>query len=183
MVKQWNSKTFKAFKIEFRSSKKNIEIECNVDWERFTVSVSGTDSIWVGGLTKKIEEILDKYKTKNNFFYKSRAYAIYFGISLLIGIGMLLIVDALIWESMSDLETNVDKYPSSTLPYLSIALLLLMAGVSVWGWESLFHWLFPKIELEDSVSVKRRKGILGGIAAIIFSLIGGGILLLVQNLS
>ena len=124
--------------------------------------------------------------TKNEFFHKSRAYVIYLGIPLLLGLGMLMIIPALIETPMSDLETDVkaNTDTSNTSSYSPIVIIIFSIMMySALGRAKLFRWLFPKIELEDSVKPKVRKTILGVISAIVLSLLTGGIIIFIQNFS
>lgn len=179
VLKHWNPKNFQKFEINFRSSKKKIMIECGDYWN-LDVLISGNDSIWVSGLTKQIEEIFDEYKSKNEFFHKSKAYIIYLGIPISIVWSMLTIVAALIGDTNSNFELDTNIFGiSSNFIMMIISMIILN---SVWGWASLFHWLFPKIELEDSIQPKIRKIVLGGISTLIFSLIAGGIHSFILNL-
>lgn len=179
ILKHWSSKNFEKIVINFQSSKKNITVRCGGYWN-LDISISGIDSIWVSGLTKNLEDISNKYKSKNEFFHKSRAYVIYFGIPLLLGLSMLMIISTLTEVSMLNLETDTDT--SNTSSYLPAVLIVSIPTYSFPGWASLFHWLFPKIELEDSVKPNVRKAILGGISTVVFSLFTGGILIFLQNL-
>lgn len=182
-LKYWDPKNFKNFEIYFRNSKKSIIINCRNDWY-LNVSVSGNDSIWVSGLTKKFEEVLDNYKSKNEFYHKSRAYVIYFGIAALIGFFILMIVSTLIGVPKSDLEVDgVNTGISNTPSYGMIAIIFGIMLNSTWGWASLFHWLFPKIELECSNRPKIRSNILKVIYSTIISLFASWIFLLMQNFS
>ena len=180
-LKYWDPKNFKKFEIYLRSSKKSITIRCGSYWN-LNVSISGNDSTWVSGLTKKFEEVLDNYKSKNEFYHKSRAYVIYFGIAMLIGFFILMIVTTLIGVQMSDLEVDGINTGISNIPSYGMVTIIIFGIMlnSIWGWASLFHWLFPKIELECSNRPKIRSGILKLICSIPVSLLVGWILLLFQ---
>ena len=99
---------------------------------------------------------------------------------------MLMIIPALIETPMSDLETDVkaNTDTSNTSSYSPIVIIIFSIMMySALGWAKLFRWLFPKIELEDSVKPKVRKTILGVISAIVLSLLTGGIIIFIQNFS
>ena len=44
--------------------------------------------------------------------------------------------------------------------------------ISVAGWHFLFRWLYPRIEIEGMARIKARKIVIGGIGAIIVTVIG-----------
>ena len=184
VLKHWNPDNFKEIKMYFRGSKKSITIRCGNYW-KLDVSVSGVESIWVSGITKNFEDILEKYKTKNKFFHKSEAYLIYLGIPILIGFGILMLVTPLIDEQIQNFEKAVETDESDEpLSYLSAVIIIFAVMLnSGWGWASLFQWLFPKIEIENSIKPKVRKSILAGIVTLVISIIAGGIFSVIQNLS
>ena len=178
ILKYWNPKNFKKAEMVFRGSKKDISIRCGDYWD-LVISVSGNDSIWVSGLTKGFEDMLDNYKSKNGFFHKPKAYLIYFGIPFLIGLGILMIVASLIGEQALDLE--IDATNNKQLSNNTIFVIFGLIMSSWLGWSGLFHWLFPKIELEESIQPKIRKLILGVILSLVISLMASGIIISIQS--
>lgn len=184
VLKHWNPENFKDIEMYFRASKKSITIRCGNFWN-LNVSVSGIDSIWVSGITKIFEDILEKYKTKNEFFHKSKAFLIYLSIPILIAFGILMLVTPLIDEQIQNFEKAIETDESDEpLSYLSaIIIIFAIMLYTSWGWLSLFQWLFPKIELENSIKPKVRKSILAGIVALVISIIAGGTISVIQNLS
>lgn len=172
-LKQWDPKNFKNFEIYFRDSKKSITIRCGDYWN-LNVSVSGNDSTWVSGLTKKIEEVLDKYRSKNEFFHKPQAYVIYLGISFPIGFFISMIVTTSIGVPILDSEISGENIGiSNTPPFGTIAIIFAIVVNLTMGCASLFHWLFPKMELESSNRPKIRNTILSIISMFIISLFAG----------
>ena len=178
ILKHWSPKNFKQAEMTFRGSKKDIRIRCGGYWN-LEISVSGNDSIWVSGLTKGFEDMLDNYKSKNEFFHKPKAYLIYLSIPFLIGLGILMVVASLIGEQALDLETDATN--NKQLSDSTILLIFVLTMSSWWGWSGLFHWLFPKIELEESTQPKIRKLILSVILSLIISLMAGGIIISIHS--
>ena len=185
-MKHWNSKNFKEIEINFQSFKKNITVRCGGYWN-LDISVSGIDSIWVSGFTKSFEEILDIYKSKNEFFHKSRAYVIYLGIPLLLGLGMLMIIPALIETPMSDLETDVKSqyrhFQHIVLFTYSYNNIFDNDVFSLGVGKVIPVGFSPKLNWKIRSNQKLEKTILGVISAIVLSLLTGGIIIFIQNFS
>ena len=84
-----------------------------------------------------------------------------------------------IGEQALDLETDATN--NKQLSGSTILLIFVLMMSSWWGWSGLFHWLFPKIELEESTQPKIRKLILSVILSLIISLMAGGIIISIHS--
>jgi|APSaa5957512535_1039671.scaffolds.fasta_scaffold61955_2 hypothetical protein len=183
-LKNWNPKKFRECKLQFRGGERWIWIRCQIGYlEGFTVSVEGKESVWVNGITRKFEEILEKYKSKSEFFHSKKAYLIYLGIPLICLIGLYIILTPTIQELgiFVDEETKEESSLLERVTRLLIIVIFGMGLVSTFGVPGLFHWLFPKIELENNIQIKIRKGVLSALGVLIISLIAGGIISLITN--
>lgn len=149
---QWDPKNFTEFNIYFSTSDKTIRVRISsYSSKGFAVTVSGIDSTWVGGLKTAFQEIADRYKSKNEFFYKRSVCTIFLLVPSVFGLIML-----------APRYLNTDASESILN---SILGMILIATCSYWIF--LFRWFFPKIELENSDKAKIRKYILSILGIVI----------------
>lgn len=169
---------FNEIKLYFRGGDKRIKITFDTifDIRRFTVE--GIDSVWVNGITRKLENLFQKYDTKNGFFHTKKSWVIYFGIAIVLA--------ASAYFSLSPFVSDkpLDELPIEIQIFEIFAVVLWIVLVnSVMGWALLFRQLFPLIETENSISIKIRKWIIGGIIAILVSILANVVLSFIQSFS
>lgn len=169
----WDPDTFTEFEIYFHSKDTNVRITITRRiLEGLDISVSGTNLTSIRGLTKTFEEIIEKYKSKNEFFHKSKAYAIYIIIPLLIG--LTITQNIYFSDNTSGLETEIDEDTVLFNLLLIVGVLLTPLSIS-WIFAELFRWFFPKIEIEGSTKSKIKNYILGGMITLGITLTGNAV--------
>lgn len=157
-----------TLKIENKSIDINIDDTDIFGWNRF--SIYGEEPTWVFGISKQIEQIFEKYKTKNYLFYTKKANGIY----ALCSLGLFFVAFLAIINSGFEPEKG-DVVVSAGIFSVMIALLS-------WGflWPSIFKKVFTILEIENSQQVKLKRMLPFLIIGIISSLVGGLMLLLVK---
>lgn len=159
--------------MSLRTEKGNVNIKISnseyYDWNR--LNVSGEDSTWVFGITKKLEQIFHKYKTNNHIFHSKKGWGIY----ALCGIGVFFAL----FIPLSHLTISSDSKTEGT-SFVTIAFVL--SGTSMWAiWPYIFKKTFPILELENSLQSKLKKAIPPLIIGIIASVIVSALFLFVGH--
>lgn len=168
--------TFIEIELTLHSKDKSINItfyEPSFLPSQFTVG--GTDSVWVNGLTRQFEEIFQKHKTSNHFYHSKKSWLLFLGLTITVLIGTYLLVDP--FGSLLDLADTTEDIDSSIIALLTILRTAAMSGsaLSYLLWENVFRWLFPIIEVENSIQLRVRQKIVILLLAVVGSIIGGGI--------
>ncbi len=172
-LKIFNPKKFTEIRMDFRSDDRKISFWLHTSLELRSISVQG-DEMWVAGISKRIEDIFEDYETMNSFFYTNSAWLIYFGIPIVIISGIIIGLTPY-FISVESGDENLNKF-QTIIDYLIFLLFFIPAMPIGFAVESLFHKLYPRIEIENSHQSKIRKWIIGALTAISASAIGGGIM-------
>lgn len=175
-LKRLSPENYADVDISLSYDDKRVNINLRSLWGEPRITLTGKDPTWVHGLSKRFEDIFKKYATKNNFFHSKKAYVFYFPLHGIFILGMSLVAIHFIPQN---------AYPE--LKFLNnqlISWIIFLIGFpsGAYLWSGLFEWLFPKVEIENSMQVKIRKWILALISGIIIALISGGILIYIQSL-
>jgi hypothetical protein len=117
--------------------------------------VSGTNSMWVGGITKRLEEIFQKYVNSNRFFHK-RALALPLSFVII----LVASVAGILWARL--------YYEIEDSSALTLILSSLTSTVGVYWF---LGWLYPSIETKHMLRIRARKAIYAAIGAVVVSII------------
>jgi hypothetical protein len=146
--------------LQVRSHRKSIWIEIDATNGMLSESyytVEGTDMMWIHGMRGSLEDIFIKYRTRlNNFFQDWRKSS---PVYALIVAGQ----TAVLYLWLMTIDASFRLFLDITIIGVSI--------MSAAAWHLLFRWLFPRTEMEHMGRLRVRKAVLGGIGAIIISLI------------
>ena len=170
---------FKDIKLNFYSDERKISVWFDREYFR-DITVEGNPK-WVPGITQRIEDIVEGYETKNKFFYSRPAWLIYFGIPIVIIIGIIFGITP--FFPTSEITTNDVPLLSSITKNLVLLFFFIFTIPAATILETLFHRLYPRVEIENSWPTKIRKWIIGAIVTLTLSVIGSGIFYFFQLLS
>ena len=147
-----------------------IEIEFWSEFQSIELTLKSSNKQWRNSIIQTIEDIFEKYENKKNeFFHKTIANVVYFGIPFIIAMGITLLVSPYL---------TIPNPPTPLLTWIPVitdaVIIIMVTMTSSLPLKNLFHRLYPKIEIENSKSVKIRKAILFIIGTITLSVIGSG---------
>lgn len=156
--------------MSLESEKGNVTIEFSnskyFEWNRF--SVSGEDSTWVFGITKNLEQVFNRYKTKNYIFHTKKGWGIY----LLCAVGLFFSLFIPLNHQITPSDPKEEGVSAGV-----IAIMLSMT--SVWAvWPYIFKRAFPILELENSLQSKLKNLVVVFIIGVISSIIASALFLL-----
>jgi hypothetical protein len=127
--------------IDFHSDDKDASIRINLEDTHLSYFlVSSTDSEWVQNLTKAIDDILFKYRTKNDRFGTWKWRLVFY-----------IPIAALTALLISIPINNTQEF--SSLKYITAFLISLPC---LYGWYVMFQWLYPKYETVGTWRIKYR---------------------------
>lgn len=170
---------FKDIKMNFYSIDREISIWFDNKYFQ-DIKIEGNLK-WVLETTQRIEDILADYETKNKFFYSRSSWLIYFGIPIVIVIGIIFAIAPFL-PKIEGTSEQASLFNSITRNLLPLLFFLTVLPAST-GLEELFHRLYPRIEIENSQPTKIRKWIVGSITTLAITVLGSGIFYFFQLLT